>query len=269
MLFPLTNILDEFKLLTNFDLQKNKSTKAFYGSLGDMIAISCFLYKKEMEIDVVYQFGISPPDYESITRKIYGDHIEYKFLWNKIKNKKNVIKIKNYCDKNDITFFHTETIARDVNLQKRSYNGCVLLRKELANISKFDLPKNYAVIAPYTSHCKSAMTRYRQFKPYQWKKAIDFLKKQNLKGIVLSSDYYDVPKCDQIINLNNRTTFLESIEITKNCDAYYGIDSFLSVIAPKVVPLNKFHVYCKKRSYCVKNKAFYFAPLNNATFHFI
>lgn len=137
--------------------------------------------------------------------------IQHRMFLESTKNYKSLDRFKN--------------IVRTANC-KSSY-----LSKNLTNlIHKYDfMKKKYCVVVPYTSP-------ERTFKPWDTSQMLKILKDVlKMPGIILTGQRIKIDN-KNIINLAQKTTINESIEITKNASAYIGIDSFLSIIAAECLP---------------------------------
>jgi hypothetical protein len=100
------------------------------------------------------------------------------------------------------------------------FNNSSFISYELCNISRFNLPKEYTVICPYTGQ-----DHIRSMNEFE----IDSICSK-YENVVILGKNCKIKNCSAI-NLINKTSLLESIEIVKQSKRYYGIDSFLSVVA--------------------------------------
>lgn len=107
-----------------------------------------------------------------------------------------------------------------------------ITRRLTNSIFKHDfMREKYCVIVPYTSP-------ERTFKPWDLSQTLKILDEVlKMPGIVLTGHKIKIDN-KNIINLAQKTTINESIEITKNAAAYIGVDSFLSIIATECIPEN-------------------------------
>jgi len=143
------------------------------------------------------------------------------------------------------------------------YNGSSFLRFQVADVSKFQLPQNYVIVQPYSSDKRIG---YRDFNDADWAATIYWLRKRNIKGVVINKGDEPVPADESIINLSNQTSVLEAVEILKGGRGYIGIDSWLTVLATKVFE-NDWLAIKSVNGHCYNNKHIYFAP--KKTFDFI
>jgi ADP-heptose:LPS heptosyltransferase len=157
--------------------------------------------------------------------------------------------------------------------------GCVISNKIIIEDIKlkFNLPDNLVFIAPFTEdnridciRCNKIHTfsnkknckLTRNFIDYDYLNTIDFLKNNNLIGVIISSTHIDIPSdVDKklFINLSKSTTLLEAIEILKISKYYIGIDSLFSIIASKI--LGKNNIFIKSNNkHLYKWKHVYYLP---------
>lgn len=136
----------------------------------------------------------------------------------------------------------------------RPYNNSSFLKYNLANISKFNLPKEYYVICPFSPNDRRNPAR--EFNHMDWKGLLQIL--GDFPGVVLNNANDPIPN-NNLINLSNQTTFLESIEILKKAKGYFGIDSSLSVLAAKLFDSPNL-IIKSQNGHCYANKHIYYAP---------
>lgn len=123
-------------------------------------------------------------------------------------------------------------------------------KNQIANCKKFNLPEKYCGIVPYTNE-------ERHFDKKDWEQVFKILKFLKLKGVVLGQLNKINFKNNNIINLNKSTSIYEAIEIIKNCSYYFGIDSFLSIVASSCLPNYKIQIKTKITN-CIENFNFYY-----------
>lgn len=143
--------------------------------------------------------------------------------------------------------------------EKRSYTYSSFIRFELAN-TNFNLPKEYVCVCPYT--ISDQRDKKRDFNEKDWETTTKILKEMDLPGVVINQGESYIP--DNYINLANKTTIREAIEVVKASKGYIGIDSCLSVIAAKVCDLK---IIKSCNDHCYRWAHVYFAP--NLTWPFL
>lgn len=143
-----------------------------------------------------------------------------------------------------------------INTGMLKYNGSSFVKYQLADVRSFHLPMNYVVVQPYSTDKRMGS---RDFNDADWLAATYWLKKNKIKGVVINKGGGKVPQDDCYIDLSNKTTVSEAVEITKEGKGYLGVDSWLSVLAPK---LFEDHMIGIKsiNSHCYTHKHIYFAP---------
>lgn len=109
------------------------------------------------------------------------------------------------------------------------------------------------------------MSSPRNFTLNDWDFIVNCSKKSKFPLVILGLGEYFVPKESNIIDLSNKTTFLESIEILKNGYGYWGIDSVFSVFATKVFPANRLMIKTIN-TWCLKCAYIYYAPFKEFPF---
>jgi len=136
------------------------------------------------------------------------------------------------------------------------YNGSSFIKHKLADVDKFRLPQNYVVIQPYSTDKR---VRQRDYNDADWIATLYWLKKRNMKGVVINKGSDPIPEESCLINLANQTTVLEAAEILKCGKGYVGIDSWLTVLAAKLFD-NEWIGIKSINSHCYSNKHIYYAP---------
>ena len=127
------------------------------------------------------------------------------------------------------------------------------------SIKKFNLPSNYILILPFSTN---QVNDFRNFDDDDWKFIESYLRFNNKIGVCVGTENKKIPDNKYLINLIKQTSTLESIEILKKSNGYIGIDSWISVLAPKL--FNKNNVYIKSNSkHCYRFSSIYFKPFKN------
>lgn len=171
---------------------------------------------------------------------------------------------------------------------KRPYNNSSYLKYNLTDVSGFNLPGNvkfiedinnferikyiklfdtneeikYFTICPYSPNDRR---NSRDFSESDWDFTIKKLESQKVFGVVLNIGNDFIPEHPLIINLSNKTDFIQSIEIMKKAKGYIGIDSSLSVFAPKLFKTENI-IIKSNNQHCYSNKKIYYAPETKCDF---
>lgn len=147
--------------------------------------------------------------------------------------------------------------------EERKYTYSSFVKVNLACIKKFNLPESYYCICPYSGNDKRDIRR--DFDHSDWETIINFLKSKNTSGVIVNSGNEYIHDHPLLINLNNKTTIREAVEVVKAAKGYVGIDSAFSVIATKVckpenILIKSLNVHCYRWAHI------YYAPQENFDF---
>lgn len=115
------------------------------------------------------------------------------------------------------------------------FNYSSFIKYKLANLDKFNLPTDYIVVCPYSTVATKDVQEWRRFLGKDWKWLLKHLDKNKTYGVVLNTGADLVPESKWLINLSNKTTLAEAIEITKKASGYMGIGMAFSVIAAQML----------------------------------
>jgi hypothetical protein len=152
-----------------------------------------------------------------------------------------------------------------------------IIKKDIKHI--YRIPDNFALISPYTQdiniHCIKCNILHshlskcglsRNFVCRDYTNIFDFLKEKKITGVIISIIPINIPdkyKDFDIINLSHsKIDIIDCIEIVKQCGYFFGIDSFLSVIASKILPQNNIYIKCNNLHGLI-NKDVYWFPNKN------
>lgn len=137
-----------------------------------------------------------------------------------------------------------------------TYHGTQLFQQPLPDVrKKFGLPADYIVVCPYSSDKR---VPGRDFDRTDWGRVLYFLE-ACVDGVVVNAGNDEVPKHPAIIDLSNQTTMAEAIAILQGGVGYLGIDSMLSVLAPKQFRPERILIK-SVNDHLYKNAAIYYAP---------
>ena len=124
------------------------------------------------------------------------------------------------------------------------------------SLKNFDLPKKFILILPFSTN---QINSKRNFDEDDWKYLEYFLRANNIVGVCIGTESKNIPSSKFLINLIKSTSAIESIELLKKSKGYIGIDSWISVLAPKL--FNENNVYIKSNSkHCYRFSHIYFKP---------
>lgn len=239
------------------------------GGLGDFLAVDSFL-TNEQKLKI---------------KKIILATRAAKFIKSLFDHKNNFYKNLKKVQVLDYNFsknpsFHSKKIAKEkIRMNKifwdSVYDGSIsnifnLIRlKKLkfcessfldlnASLKKFNLPKKFVLILPFSTN---QVNNKRNFDEEDWKYLEYFLRTNNTMGVCIGTESKNIPPSRFLINLMKSTSVAESIELLKKSKGYIGIDSWLSVLAPKL--FNENYVYIKSNSkHCYRFSHVYFKPFS-------
>jgi hypothetical protein len=174
-------------------------------------------------------------------------------------------------------------LIRNLINSKKVTGYNMFLNKTIINIKKkFNIPDRFALIHPYTEdnriHCikckkvhkgiqKCGLTR--NFVDKDYSNIFNFLKKQNIIGVIISIKPIIIPNIYegiQIINLSyNMIDIIDCIELTKQCNYFFGVDSVFSVIASRILPCQNIYIKCNNKHGDIY-KELYWYPFKNINY---
>jgi hypothetical protein len=262
------------KLIENFKRPTVGPDALFTGGIGDFIAIESFLNPQEIHsIRRVYLATRAAGAIQALLQKvpIFPAMTEIISLHDDWSHVFCVVTLEDF-------FNASQTHGWDVNLGSipkgivdysiahvfpqimngyRKFNRCHILDHHLADISKFELPKNYAFVQPYSPNDRQGGNR--DYTDHEWKSTLEFLRKKELKGVVVlnSNDY--IPDDSSIINLANKTNIAEAMEIAKHCHTYIGVDSCFAALVTKFLSDDRLFIKSVNDHY-LNNFSIYAAP---------
>ena len=217
------------------------------GQLGNFFAFDSFLTDKEKKsikkiiitpIMNFYKHKLDFKDengsYQIINlvknNKFYSKNIIFEYVDNLESLKKATLGYKKIILERFLNKCHLNKwyLNESINMKNSSF-----MKIKNADIDKFNLPKNYCVIVAWSKR------KEKKFSNYDWKELIKILKIKKIKGVLLNNFYrkdIKIPKNNFLIDLTEKTSLFESIEITKNAKFYVGINGCLSIIAMQKYP---------------------------------
>lgn len=235
------------------------------GQIGSFIAFDSFLtdFEKENLKKIIIDAGST---YDSQIKdnnnnlqisnliknnKYYNQNIKF------IECKINKETLKKHSEKHKIVYtrqfkknYHNYSwhLYEKINIKNSSF-----IKIKNADLEKFNLPEKYCVVVGWSKR------KEKKFTTKDWKELIKILESKKIKAFVINNFYRDdvkIPKHELLIDMTEKTSLLESIEITKNANLYIGINGCLSIIA-----MQKYPRKCMIKSCIEKFKWFrYFYP---------
>lgn len=256
------------------NMHRIKNAIFLTGGIGDTFAVESFLSDEERtKITTIYYATNKSKEIEELWRKLpnYPNLRHHITVWDDFSKFWCFYSMNGYityCKKNkiklQISLTHTTDLSISImfgkiNRKDIAYNNSSFINHSLTNYD--NLPQEYVVICPYSNDKR---TSGRDFSLNDWKECLNFLETNNKKGVVLNKGNEISPIHEKLIDLNNKTTIVEAVEILKKSNGYIGIDSALSVLATKLnLPLlkiksNNSHLYNNLRCYYSPLSDFYF-----------
>lgn len=158
--------------------------------------------------------------------------------------------------------FSINNIFPRIRSKDMLYNGSSFVKHKLADISRFNLPKRYLTIAPYSSDKRNAE---RDFKDDDWNDLLRYANQHALPLVILNDKAEKVPEDPLVIDLSGKTTVIQAMEVVKGGCGYVGIDSSVSVIAAKVFTADKLAIR-SRNGHCYAHQDIYYAPHTDFSF---
>lgn len=247
------------------------------GGIGDIFAVESFLTDVERESLVGIYYATSKqkmieelwrslPNYPNLKvhSNVWSDFSAFwcfcslgdccKFLKNKnVKEDPNLSRVR---DLSIIPFF--ERVKRG----QFKYNNSSFLIHKLCDVNHLQLPERYVAVCPYSSDKRLAG---RDFSSHDWSECLAHLKQLGVVGVVLNQGDDAVPVSEQLVDMTNKTTIVEAVEVLKGAEGYVGIDSSLSVLAAKLFKYPRLMIK-SINNHCYQNISCYYAPCDQADF---
>lgn len=135
--------------------------------------------------------------------------------------------------------------------------GSSFLKHKVADRSP-GLPDRYAVVVGYTPNNTERHQRVRNYRPQDWRDTLAWLRRRNLKGVVLNSSCpLPVPGDPDLIDLTGKTTLAEAMEVAKAASAFCGIDSWASILCGLHLPAERMAVL-SRNEHLYRNRTIYY-----------
>lgn len=240
----------------------------FTGGIGDIFAVESYFSDQERNNLTTVLYGtnkqkfIQPlleslPNYPNLkTHKIVWD--DFRNFWCFLYKKEIINRLGNISPPELIGCEDWGILPKFEQIKAGiiKYNGSSFLNYKLADVTNFNLNLPYAVLTPFSTDKRNGN---RDFTSQDWAKVIDWVARRDMKAVVINQGEDQLPSHSRIIDLSNKTTATEAIEILKGAKAYVGIDTWLSVLAAKLFDSPMLAIKSNNR-HCYDNKHIYFAP---------
>lgn len=164
----------------------------------------------------------------------------------------------------EVVDFSVGGVVDQVRRGRRTFHGSTLVRHRLADVASLGLPPAYYVAHPYSENVR---TPVRDLDALEWANVCRRLHARGVPLVVVNRGDERMPAWPGVIDLSDRLSLHEAIEVTKGAAGFVGAASVFSVVASKVVPANRLFIKGGadlKRNY----STFYYAPhVTNAIVH--
>lgn len=239
------------------------------GGIGDVLALESFMSDAQREMLTTICYGTNKQEFlEPIFKALpnYPNLVNHQITWNDFRNfwcflRKGECNQRLSDDQRTPEFNAAEDWGIVVKFPqiksgKLRYTYSSLIKHKLCNIDHLPIPVNYLAISPYSSDKR---LRSRDFNNEDWASVNYYLSRKNMIGVVLNNGNEYVPSNPCLIDLSNKTSFVESVEVLKKSKGFIGIDSSLSVLAAKLFDYPELMIKTQS-SHCQSNKTVYYAP---------
>jgi hypothetical protein len=153
-------------------------------------------------------------------------------------------------------------IFSEINSKHIKYNKSSWIAYPVSDITHIKKPESYWCVCPYST---DKNIKERDFSKEDWDKLIRLLENSDDHAIILNQGVDVSPIHPLLIDMSNKTTIGESIEILKSAKGYIGIDSCLCVLASKIFQYPNL-IIKSMNNHLYNNKHIYFAPQNSFNF---
>jgi hypothetical protein len=136
------------------------------------------------------------------------------------------------------------------------FRGSWYLQNQIADIAHLGLPEEYIVVQAYSPNDGRLP---RDFSDLDWQWLLSRLDRAGQTAVVLGKGGGPVPEHPRILNLTDRTTVPESLEILKGAYGYIGIDSWLATPAAQLFDASRLLIRTRNL-HLLLCRACYFAP---------
>ena len=155
-----------------------------------------------------------------------------------------------------------QLIRKIIKTKKNINNNFIINNNLIKDIKeKFNIPEIFAIINPYTEdnriHCINCNFIHkglqscgltRNFISTDYVNIFKFLEEKNITGVIISIQPIYLKDSFENINIINlslsKLDIIDCIELVKQCTYFFGVDSFFSVIASKILHHNNIYVKC-------------------------
>ncbi len=240
------------------------------GGIGDVFAVESFLSDLERKnLDTIYYATNKRKPVELLLRSVpsFSNLENHIVVWDdftdfwcffslqdclaKLANKITVPKeLRSAVDLSIFPFF------QKIREGRKRYHDSSFLNYKLTDIDEFKLPSDFLVVLPYSTDKRLFN---RDFSLSDWRITKEFLDLLDIKAVIINGNTDPIPETDRFIDLSGKTTVTQAIEILKSSKGYWGVDSWLSVLAAKLFD-NQWLQIKSVNKHCYDNAMCYYAP---------
>lgn len=154
-------------------------------------------------------------------------------------------------------------VADEIRSGLRCFHGSSLLRQPLCSVDELHLPTGpFFVMHPFS---ENARTVERDLSLREWVAALRYIKSRGYGIVIVNKGGERMPLPFEAVDLSDKLTLLETIEVTKRAAGFIGCASFPAVIAAQSLTSDWLFV---KSNRSVKRFYFwlYYAPQESNAF---
>ena len=229
--------------------------------VGDFIALESFLaFKETQSVEVIYWATRAREVLMPLIPFVFPnvkEHIIIKDDWaESFKTNFCIESIEELTIPDDVIDFSIKTIISSIIQGYRRHRGSFLEKTALTSISHLNLPDNYFVVHPYSENARSDD---RDMSPQEWTSTWRNVRSTGCSIVIINKGGEKLKQYPNVIDLTDKLTLLESIEVTRHARGFIGASSVFSVVASKVMAPGQLFI---KGHTLLKNEFawFYYAP---------
>lgn len=232
---------------------------------GDFIAIESFLTHKETQsVDTIYWatraretiLPLIPFAFPNVK-----NHIIVKDDWSDAFTEGFSIESGKDLDlPTDVVDWNITKIRDEARRGSRQFRGSAFVKQQLAQVSDLNLPESYFVVHPFSIN---ARTLDRDITAEEWTMICRSSRVCGIPVVVVNQGDETLKRYPGVIDLTNKLSLLQALEVVKQSRGFIGASSIFSVMASKV--LSQSQLFIKGHDLLKNDFAwFYYAPIEPA-----
>ena len=236
--------------------------------IGDFIAMeSHFTAKERDDVMVIHWASRARQTLMELTPFVFKNvekHVIERDTWGEPFTKTFCISSRKELPRLDpsVIDWSVKGIVNEVKSGRRKYEGSTLVKQQLCDISRLKLPDKYFVVHPYS---ENARTPVRDLTNDEWLFAHNRLRTLGMPIVIVNKGGESIRQLPGVTDLTNQLSLAEAIEVTKRGTGFVGAASLFSVIASKIMPINRLFIK-GSRDLKMNYSWFYYAPHRTNTF---